>query len=252
MMRTANPALNENAFKGVRVLENAVSGAAEDRMTLQGTVNKTGFLIVLTIVAAMWSWNQLLAGGQAIGFTIFAAIAAFVISLVTIFKKSWAPVTAPLYALFEGLVLGSLSAAVNAMYPGIAIQAVTLTFGTLAGLLMAYRSGLIKVTENFKLGVFAATGGIALFYLISMVVGFFGVSMPLIHSSGIFGIGFSLVVVGVAALNLVLDFDFIEHASEQGLPKYMEWYAGFGLLVTLVWLYVEILRLLMKLRSRQD
>jgi uncharacterized YccA/Bax inhibitor family protein len=169
---------------------------------------------------------------------------------VTVFKKKWSAVTAPAYALLEGLFLGGISAAFEAKFPGIVIQAVALTFGTLFALLIAYRSGLIKPTENFKLGIFAATGGIALFYLVSMVLGFFHVNVPLINSSSPLGIGFSVVVVIIAALNLVLDFDFIEKGSQMGAPKYMEWYAGFGLLVTLVWLYVEILRLLSKLRSR--
>jgi uncharacterized YccA/Bax inhibitor family protein len=127
---------------------------------------------------------------------------------------------------------------------------VGLTFGTLAALLLAYRSGLIRATENFKLGVFAATGGIALLYLVSMVMGFFGKSIPFIHSAGPIGIGFSVFVVVIAALNLVLDFDFIETGAQRGAPKYMEWYGAFGLLVTLVWLYLEILRLLAKLQGR--
>ncbi len=250
MIRTANPALNENAFKGARILT-PDSAADNQVMTLAGTVNKTGFLILLTAAAAWVSYGQLAAGPMTL-LTLGGAIIAFIAALVTIFKKEWSPVTAPVYAVFEGLFLGAFSASVDALYPGLAIQAVTITFGTLAGLLMAYRSGLIKATENFKLGVVAATGGLALFYLVSMVIGMFGVQIPMLHSSGPIGIIFSLFVVVVAALNLVLDFDFIETASEQGLPKYMEWYAGFGLLVTLVWLYIEILRLLMKLQQRRE
>jgi uncharacterized YccA/Bax inhibitor family protein len=168
-----------------------------------------------------------------------------------VFKKNWAIVTAPLYAVLEGLVLGGLSATFEARFPGIVIQAVGLTFGTLFALLLAYKSGVIKATENFKLGVVAATGGIALVYLAGFVLGFFGVSIPYIHGSGTIGILFSLVVVVIAALNLVLDFDFIESGAASGAPKYMEWYAAFGLLVTLIWLYLEILRLLAKLRSRR-
>jgi uncharacterized YccA/Bax inhibitor family protein len=159
--------------------------------------------------------------------------------------------TAPIYALLEGLFLGGISAIFEAQYPGIVIQAVSLTFGTLFCLLLAYRSGIIKVTENFKLGVAAATGGIALIYLATLVLGLFGVRMPFIHESGLIGIGFSLFVVVIAALNLVLDFDFIESGAKSGAPKYMEWYAAFGLMVTLIWLYIEILRLLAKLRSRR-
>jgi uncharacterized YccA/Bax inhibitor family protein len=173
-----------------------------------------------------------------------------VVALITIFKKNLAPTTAPIYAVLEGLFLGGLSAMFEAQFSGIAVQAIFGTFGTMGGLLLAYRTGLIKATENFRLGVFAATAGIALLYLVSFVMGFFGKSIPFIHQSGTFGILFSVFVVIIAALNLVLDFDFIEKGEEVGAPKYMEWYAAFGLLVTLVWLYVEMLRLLAKLRSR--
>jgi uncharacterized YccA/Bax inhibitor family protein len=170
--------------------------------------------------------------------------------LITFFKPTLAPITTPIYAALEGLALGAISALVEMRFPGIVIQAVALTFGTLFCLLMAYRSGLIQATENFKLGVVAATGGIFMIYMVSWVLSFFGTSVPFIHESGIIGILFSLGVVVIAALNLVLDFDFIEQGAESGAPKYMEWYAAFGLLVTLVWLYIEILHLLMKLRSR--
>ena len=178
-------------------------------------------------------------------------IAGFVVALVTVFKKNWAAVTGPLYAAAEGLFLGGFSALMEAQYPGIVLQAVGLTFGTLFGLLVAYKSGLIRATENFKLGVVAATGGIFVVYLATMGLGFFGVHIPYIHQSGWIGIGFSLFVVIVAALNLVLDFDFIERGAQSGAPHYMEWYAAFGLMVTLIWLYIEILRLLAKSRSRR-
>jgi len=171
-------------------------------------------------------------------------------ALVTIFKPVWAPVTAPIYALLEGLALGAISAYFQARFPGIVIQAVALTFGVLFALLLAYRSGLIPVTENFRLGIVAATGGIAIFYLVAIGLGFFGIRIPMLHEGSWLGIGFSVFVVIIAALNLVLDFDFIEKGAEQGAPKVMEWYAAFGLIVTLVWLYLEILRLLSKLRSR--
>ena len=160
-------------------------------------------------------------------------------------------VATPAYAALEGLLLGGVSVGFEAQYPGLVSQAVFLTFGVLAVLLMAYRSGIIRATDNFKLGVVAATGGIGLVYLVGFVMSFFGASIPLIHGSGPIGIAFSLVVVGVAALNLVLDFDFIEQGAERGVPKYMEWYAAFGLLVTLVWLYLEMLRLLAKLQERR-
>jgi uncharacterized YccA/Bax inhibitor family protein len=173
-----------------------------------------------------------------------------VVALVTIFKKEWAGITAPLYALLEGLAIGGISAVFEAQFPGIVIQAVALTFGTCLALLLAYKSRLIRATENFKLGVVAATGGIALFYLITFILSFFGVRVSIFYSSGWMGIGFSLFVCVIAALNLVLDFDFIEQGAAQGAPKYMEWYGAFGLMVTLIWLYLEILRLLAKLRSR--
>ena len=181
---------------------------------------------------------------------IGSALLGFVTAMVTIFKQRWSPITAPIYALLEGVVVGTLSSVFEAQYPGIVIQAVGLTFGTLFCLLAAYRSGLIKPTENFKLGVMAATGGICLLYFVSFGLRIFtGESIPMIHDSGPIGIAFSVGVVIIAALNLVLDFDFIEQGVEYGAPKYMEWYAAFGLVVTLIWLYLEILRLLAKLRS---
>jgi uncharacterized YccA/Bax inhibitor family protein len=248
MMRTANPALNKNTFAGERAL------AAEERMTINGTVHKTGFLLVLALVPAMFVWSRFFAGAGPEGvmpFMLIGVIGGLIAAMVTIFKRTWAPVTAPVYAALEGLFLGGISAVFEARFPGIVIQAIALTFGTLFFLLFAYRSGLIKATENFKLGVVAATGGIFFVYLISFVVGLFGVNVGFIHSSGLVGILFSLFVVVVAALNLVLDFDFIEHGAEAGAPKYLEWYAAFGLMVTLVWLYIEILRLLSKLQSRR-
>lgn len=247
MMRTSNPTLNDSVFRNH---ERAI--VAGDSMTVQGTVNKTGVLLLLVLLTAAWTWRMYYTAADSMGIWVMGgAIGGFIVALVTVFKKHWAGVTAPLYALLEGLVLGGISSLMEARYPGIVIQAVGLTFGTLFGLLFAYRSGLIKVTENFKLGVVAATGGIALLYLATMVLGLFNVRMPYIHESGLIGIGFSLFVVVVAALNLVLDFDFIEKGAEQGAPKYMEWYAAFGLMVTLIWLYIEILRLLSKMRSRR-
>jgi len=224
-------------------------------MSLNGTVNKTALLLVVTLAGAMFSWSQfsaaMAAGNPAavMPYVWGGAIGGFVVALATIFRKEWSPFTAPLYAALEGLFLGAASAMFELRYPGIVIQAVGLTFGTLAALLLAYRSGLIKATENFKLGVVAATGGIALLYLVQIGLQFFGFKgMGFIHEGSTIGILFSVGVVIVAALNLVLDFDFIEQGVERGAPKYMEWYAAFGLLVTLVWLYLEILRLLGKTR----
>ena len=249
MMRTANPALNKKSFE-----RTGYASSTEDTMTLQGTVNKTGFLLTFLILAAAWTWNLYFESNNPASVTpwlIIGGLGGFIVAIITTFKKHLSPITAPIYAVLEGLFLGSLSALFESRFPGIVVQAVGLTFGTLFALLMAYRSGLIKATENFKLGVTAATGGICLLYLISFVLSFFGTSIPYIHQSGLIGIGFSMFVVVIAALNLVLDFDFIENASESGAPKYMEWYGAFGLLVTLIWLYIEILRLLSKLYSRK-
>ncbi|MGN6647075.1 MAG: Bax inhibitor-1/YccA family protein [Cytophaga sp.] len=245
MLRTSNPALNENTFN-VR----AISG--EETMTIRGTVNKSFILIGLVFCTAILSWDFMLKPDAGAAYVIGAAILALIAGLATSFKPTWSPYTAPAYALFEGVFLGAISGFFDAMYPGIAIQAVLLTCATFLCLLLAYRSGLIKATENFKLGIVAATGAIALIYLVSMVLGFFGIQIPLIHGNGIVGIIFSLVVVVIAALNLVLDFDFIEQGEANAAPKYMEWYASFGLLVTLVWLYIEILKLLVKLSSRRE
>jgi uncharacterized YccA/Bax inhibitor family protein len=241
MLRTGNPALKESTFRGVS------RAVGEEAMTLQGTVNKTGISLLILLAAAAFVWNR--ANPQP--FVLIGLVGGLVTALVTIFKNTAAPVTTPLYAAFEGLLLGGVSFMFEARYPGIVVNAVALTFGTLAVLLFAYSSGLIRPSENFKLGIVAATGAVALLYLVSMVLGFFGKSIPFIHDSGPIGIAFSLFVVGLAALNLVLDFDFIERGAAMGAPKYMEWVGAFGLLVTLVWLYLEILRLLAKLQDRR-
>ncbi len=247
MMRTANPALNDKTFQQLG------SVAAADAMTLQGTVNKTGMMLLLLVAGAAYTWS-LFTEQNMESLTLWmmtGIIGGLIVAIVTAFKKEWSPVTAPVYAVLEGFALGGISAILESMYEGIVIQAVALTFGTAGCLLIAYKSGAIKATENFKLGVFAATGGIALIYLVGWIMSFFGTSIPYIHENGLIGIGFSLVVVVIAALNLVLDFDFIEKGAEQGAPKFMEWYAAFGLMVTLIWLYIEILRLLSKLNSRK-
>ncbi len=246
-MRTANPALNPKTFQEYTSLSGAV-----DSMTIQGTVNKTAILLCCLLLSAGWTWNMFYTSGSpsaVMPWMTGGAIGGLVVALITVFKKTVAPVTAPIYAFLEGLFIGGISSIFEAQYPGIVIQAVGLTFGTLFALLFAYKSGFIKVTENFKLGIVAATGSIMLIYVASMILGFFGINIPFIHDSGPIGILFSLVVVVIAALNLVLDFDFIEHGAEHGAPKFMEWYAAFGLIVTLVWLYIEMLRLLSKLRS---
>lgn len=251
-MRTANPVLKQDVFLKERSEGSGV-------MTVMGTVHRTAFLLFLTLLTAAWSWSLTMpqqpgwGGGpqvSAMPFIWGGAIAGLVLALITTFKKKWSPFTAPLYALAEGVALGSLSAIFELQYPGIVVQAVMITIGTLLALLLAYRTGLIQVTPNFRKGVVAATGGIMLVYLLSVVLGLFGVPIPMIHESGPVGILFSLFVVVVAALNLVLDFDFIEQGAQAGAPKYMEWFGGFALLVTLIWLYIEVLRLLAKSRRR--
>jgi uncharacterized YccA/Bax inhibitor family protein len=245
LMRTSNPALTEKAFKG--------QVAYGEAMTLQGTVNKTGLLLLCVVATAAWTWglSHSLEPTAALPWMIGGLIGGFIFALVTIFKQNWAPFTAPIYALLEGLALGGISAIFERSYPGVAIQAVGLTLGTLFVMLLAYKTGMIRATQGFKLGVIAATGGIALLYIVEMVLGgFFHIQVPAINGSGPIGIGFSLFVVIIAALNLVLDFDMIETGVQNGAPKYMEWYGAFGLMVTLIWLYLEILRLLSKARRR--
>ncbi|MDF2455610.1 MAG: hypothetical protein K0R51_1603 [Cytophagaceae bacterium] len=245
MLRTSNPALGDKTFS-LRAAQ------GEESMTIQGTVNKSAILIGLLIVSGAVSWSQYMSGASAMIFIIAGGIGGLIAALVTIFKKEWSPITAPIYAVFEGLLLGGVSAIAEQQFSGIVLQAVMLTVGTFVALLAAYRSGLIKATENFKLGIFAATGAVGLLYLSSFVLGLFGVEMSFMHDSSWLSIGISLVIVVIAALNLVLDFDFIEHGAETKAPKYMEWYAAFGLILTLVWLYLEILRLLIKLNSSRD
>ncbi|MCH2669621.1 MAG: Bax inhibitor-1/YccA family protein [Gammaproteobacteria bacterium] len=245
--RSGNPTLNDATFKN----EGITTGQT---MTLEGTVNKTGMLLALLVLSATYTWNLFFQDGNPAAVmpaTIGGAIGGLVFALVTIFKKQWAGITAPIYALLQGLFLGGISAIFESQYPGIVIQATGLTLGTLASLLLLYKLGIIKPTENFRLMIVSATMGIGVLYLISFVMNMFGsTGIGFIHSNGLFGIGFSLFVVAIAALNLVLDFDFIEQGSEHGAPKYMEWFGAFSLMVTLIWLYLEMLRLLAKLRSR--
>ena len=252
LFKTSNPALGQNTFSNLAAQPGSLIDV-QDRMTLNGTVNKTGLLLLCSIATAAWTWHMFLPDRDITNVAplmMLGLIGGFIVAMVTTFKKQWSPVTAPIYALLEGLVLGGLSAMLELRYPGIAIQAVSLTFGTLFVLLIAYRSGWIQVTQKFRLGIIAATGGIFVFYMLEMILGFFGVQFMSVNGNGIIGIGFSLIVVAIAALNLVLDFDFIEQGVQYGAPRYMEWYGDFGIMVTLVWLYLEILRLLSKMRSR--
>jgi len=237
--RSGNPAFKKNFGAPTYDLP------LNQRMTLDGAVNKTGILLSLCFAGAFVGWNMP-------ALTMPAWIIGIILGFVTIFRSpAKSGSTAPLYALSQGIFLGGVTLFFEAQFPGIGIQAIGLTFGILASLLFCYKSGLIKPTENFRLMVFSATMGIALLYFISIMMSLFGGGgIPLIHSNGLFGIGFSLFVVSIAALNLVLDFDYIEEGAEKGMPKYMEWYGAFALMLTLIWLYLEILRLLAKLRSR--
>ena len=245
--RSGNPALGKQTFK---TLKRDSSGplVRDDVMTIKGTVDKTAISLLLMLCAGYFTFSE----GSLIYIAI-GGIGGFIVALVTIFKKEWAPITVPLYAMLEGLMLGGVSYMYGQMYEGIVFNAIMLTISILICLLFAYRSGIIQATENFKLGVFAATGGIFLVYLISFIASFFGAGFSFLDptNSSMFSIGVSLFIVVIASLNLVLDFDFIEEGAEKGAPKYMEWYGAFGLLVTLVWLYLEILRLLAKLNSRR-
>lgn len=254
--RTSNPAFSSKSFGGFVGVDPATATSRPETraMTVQGTVDKTAILLAVTIFAAIWPWRLLLDSRDpemVMPLLGLGLLGGFVLALATIFKKNWAPITAPLYAACEGLALGGFSAMFELRYHGIAFQAMALTFGVLAVMLVAYKTKAIRATRGFKLGVIAATGGIALVYLFSMVLGLFGVQMGFLYSSSPLGIGISLIVVGVAALNLVLDFDVVEQGAQMGAPKYMEWYGAFGILVTLVWLYLEILRLLAKLNNRR-
>ena len=233
--RSGNPAFSQGFG-----INQSVTGEV---MTLDGTVNKAGILLGLCVGGAYFGWN-------APGLVLPAVLIGFVIALFTIFRPKNSPYTAPAYAAIEGVALGGITMIFEAQYPGIGIQAIGLTFGILASLLFCYKSGIIKPTENLRLMIVAGTMGIFILYLVSFIMSFFGNSIGFIHSNGLFGIGFSLFVVAIASLNLVLDFDFIEEGAEKGMPKYLEWYGAFSLMVTLVWLYLEILRLLAKLRSR--
>ncbi len=221
-------------------------------MTVQGTISKTALLAAILSATAIWSWGELPKGTLSSPFLIGALIGSAILGLLTSFMPRISPWTAPIYAAFEGLLLGAISKLVDLRFPGLAIQAVALSSGTLFCMLFAYKTGIVRVTDKLKAGVIAGTGAICLVYFASWMLQLFGMRMPYIHGSGPVGIIFSLVVVGLAALNLLLDFDFIEKASRMRLPKYMEWYGGFGLMVTMVWLYLEILNLLIKLQGRSS
>ena len=255
-MRTANPTLNANTFQRID------RRPGQNQMTISGAVNKTGALLILLVASSAITWNMIATGTISSPVCTFGGlIGGLILAIITCFKKTWAPVTAPLYAIVEGLFVGGVSIYyANIAGPqgfggtggSIVMQAVVLTFGVLFTMLAAYRLGVIRATEKFKMGILAATGGIMLFYLIAIILGFFGVNIPHLHQATPLGIGISVFIIIIAALNLVLDFDLIENGAKQGAPKYMEWFCAFGLIVTLVWLYIEILRLLAMLASKRD
>jgi uncharacterized YccA/Bax inhibitor family protein len=246
----ANPVLNDKAFQRAGQYTQAATG---ELMSVEGAINKTALLLLLVVGGATWVWTRYFQAQDPaviMPYLVGGMIGGIAAALATIFVPTWARITAPVYAMAEGLALGGISALYEQQLHGIVFQAIGLTFGVLAVMLVLYRSGIIKVTDRFRMIVLAATGGIALFYLVTIVLGFFHVSVPLMYGGGTGAIVFSLVVVAIAALNLALDFDFIARGAEQGAPKFMEWYAAFGLMVTLIWLYLEILRLLANSRRR--
>lgn len=250
-MASANPVLKPEVFTRLGTVR------ATGVMTVNGAIGKTLILLLLLVIAATYTWSLAMAslgagqtGAEVLPWMLGGLLGGFVVALVTIFKKDWSPVTAPIYAVLEGLFLGAISAFFQAQYGGIVAQAVFLTLAVLFCMLMLYRSGVIQVTDKFRMGVVAATGGVLLFYLVTWILMLFGVRTSVLYDSSLLGIGISLVVVGIAALNLVLDFDFIDQGAKAKAPRFMEWYAAFGLMVTLIWLYLEILRLLARSKRR--
>ena len=251
LFKSGNPALSENRFRDT-VLDNVVN--TDNAMTVRGTLNKFGFLFLMVMGAAFYSWKEFAGGGNVMPLILIGAFGGLGVAIVLIFKKEWSPYLAPAYALLEGLFVGAISAQYNyafaAKAPNLIINAVGLTFGTAIAMYLLYSFGIIKATQKFKAIEMTATMGIAVFYLLTWVISFFGIDIAFLHEGSLMGIGFSLFVVAIAALNLILDFDMIENGAQLGAPKYMEWYGAFGLLVTIIWLYLEILRLLSKLSSR--
>ncbi|MBP9098045.1 MAG: Bax inhibitor-1/YccA family protein [Ferruginibacter sp.] len=253
LFKSGNPTLSENKFRDT-VLADVLTH--ENAMTVKGTLNKFGFLFLMVLGTSFYSWKEFAGGGNVVPMIWTGALGGLVIAIVLVFKKEWSPYLAPAYALMEGLFIGAISAMYNSAFaekaPNIVINAVGLTFGVAIAMYLLYSFRIIKATEKFKSIIISATIGIALFYVIVMVLRMFGYdNMPFLHEGSPMGIAFSLFVVAIAALNLILDFDMIEKGVELGAPKYMEWYGAFGLLVTIVWLYLEILRLLSKVSGRK-
>ena len=249
--KTSNPVLTEKKFRDT-ILDEVVSH--ENAMTVKGTMQKFGFLFLMVMGTAFYSWKEFADGGNVMPLILTGAIGGLVVALILTFKKEWSPYLAPAYALLEGLFVGAISAFYNSAFaetaPNIIINAVGLTFGTCIAMYLLYTFKIIKATAKFKAVIVTATMGLAIFYMLSFVLSFFGISIPFLHEGSAMGIGFSLFVVALAALNLILNFDMIETGAELGAPKYMEWYSAFGLLVVIVWLYLEILSLLSKISGR--
>ncbi len=251
IFKSSNPVLTEKKFRDT-ILDEVVSH--ENAMTIRGTMNKFGFLFLMVMGTAFYAWKEFADGGQVMPLILTGGIGGFVIAIVISFKKEWSPYLAPAYALLEGLFVGGISAYFSFAFadqaPNIIMNAVGLTFGTCIAMYLLYSFRIIKATAKFKAIIMTATAGIMIFYMITFVLGLFGISIPFLHESSALGIGFSLFVVAIAALNLILNFDMIETGAAMGAPKYMEWYSAFGLLVVIVWLYLEILRLLSLLSGR--
>lgn len=275
-MRSSNPALSDKVFDKARAgsaateagwaaspqqLEEAYNAPAYERpvdanvdaMTVNGTIWATAALLVLLVGAGVFGWNSVDATAQSVSFPgwLFPVmLGGLGVAILTIFKPNLARFTGPVYALLQGAFVGAISAVYNTAYDGIVLQAVGLTIGVFAVMLFLFATRIIKVTDKLRMGIVAATGAIFLVYMVNIVLSFFDASVPFLHDTGPLGIGISLLIVGVAAFNLLLDFDFVERGVAAQLDRKMEWYAAFGLLVTIVWLYLELLRLLAKLQGR--
>jgi len=249
IFKSGNPALSDKMF------QETITLPGSDVMTERGTLNKFFGLFIMLMAAASFTWKAFYDGKDVFPWMMGAAIGGLIIAFAMAFKKEWSHILAPIYAFLEGVFVGGISAVYNNAFaktaPGIVMQAVLLTFGAVIAMFLLYRFQIIKATEKFKSVIFIATAGIAVFYLLSMVLRMFGIDIAFIHEGSMMGIIFSLVVVVVAALNLILDFDMIERGAAMNAPKYMEWYGAFALMVTIVWLYLEILRLLAKMSSRR-
>jgi len=249
LFKSGNPALSEKQF------QQTISVDSGETMTVRGTMNKFGFLMLMVMAGAAFAWQWFSAGKEIMPLMLTGALGGLVVAIVIVFKKEWSGYLAPAYAILEGLFVGGISAYFNFLfqdkYPGIISHAVLITFAVAASMYLLYTLRIIKVTEKFRSIIFVATASIAFFYLLTWILGFFGIRFEFLSTGSTFGIIFSLAVIVIAALNLILDFDMIEQGSAMGAPKYMEWYGAFGLLVTLVWLYLEILRLLAKMNSRK-